>query len=475
VIKLSGRIVAACTAATLIIRPAAAAPLRTDQQSFFELYKELVETNTTASVGSCTRAAAQLEARLRKAGFGDDELFSYAPPENPRHGNLVATMAGSDKSMPAVLLLAHIDVVEANRADWERDPFKLTEEGGFYFARGSTDDKSQAAIFTDTLIRFKQSGLRPRRTLKLALTCGEEGGTGSINGAEWLARNRPDLIAAGFALNEGGPGRMAADGGPLNLGVQVGEKAPRSFTLETVNKGGHSSVPVRDNAIYQLADAVLKVRELKFPLRLTPVTKLYFQRMGALRKDTMGAAMIKLAADPTDSAAEALVSSDRSFNSMLHTTCVATEISGGHAINALPQRARASINCRILPGETIEDTQAELVRAIADPGVKLTLVKEGLRTLAIPPTLDPAVIGPMDRLARKHFPGVPLIPMISTGATDSTWLGLVHIPTYGIPGLWTDPETVGTHGLNERVSIRALYEGRDYMFDLIKTYAAGGK
>ncbi|MBV1689283.1 M20/M25/M40 family metallo-hydrolase [Novosphingobium sp. G106] len=469
---LSGRIVAAFSALALLSEPAAAAPLRPDQQSFFELYKELVETNTTASVGSCTQAAAQLEARLRKAGFGDTELFSYAPPENPRHGNLVATMAGSDKNVPAVLLLAHLDVVEANRADWERDPFKLTEEGGFYFARGSTDDKSQAAIFTDTLIRLKQSGFKPRRMLKLALTCGEEGGTGSINGAEWLARNRPDLIAAGFALNEGGPGRMAADGGPLNLGVQVGEKAPRSFTLETTNKGGHSSVPVRDNAIYQLADAVLKVRELKFPLRLTPVTKLYFQRMGALRKDAMGAAMIKLAADPTDSAAEALVSSDRSFNSMLHTTCVATEIGGGHAINALPQRAKASINCRILPGETVEETEAALVGAIADPGVKITLVQEGLRTLAIPPTLDPAVMDPMERLTQKHFPGVPLIPMISTGATDSTWLGLVHIPTYGIPGLWTDPETVGTHGLNERVSIRALYEGRDYMFDLIKTYAA---
>lgn len=472
---LPGRIVAALSALAMAVQPATAIPLRPDQQSFFDLYKELVETNTTPSVGDCTRAAAQLETRLRKAGFADGELFSYVPPENPRHGNLVATMTGRDRSLPAVLLLAHLDVVEANRADWDRDPFKLVEEGGFYFARGSTDDKAQAAIFTDTLIRLRQSGFIPRRTLKLALTCGEEGGPGSINGAEWLARNRPDLIAAGFALNEGGPGRMAADGGPLNLGVQVGEKAPRSFTLETANKGGHSSVPVRDNAIYQLADAVLKVRELAFPLRLTPVTRLYFQRMGILRKDAVGAAMVRLAADPSDSAAEALVSSDRSFNAMLHTTCVATEIGGGHAINALPQRARASVNCRILPGETVEDTEAALVRAIADPGVKITLVQEGLRSLAIPPKLDPAVMGPMEQLAKKHFPGVPLIPMISTGATDSTWLGLVHIPTYGIPGLWSDPETVGTHGLNERVSIRALYQGRDYMFDLIRTYAEGRK
>lgn len=475
VIKLLGQILAALAALTLCIEPAVAAALRPDQASFFELYKELVETNTTASVGDCTRAARQLEARLRKAGFGDGELFAFVPAGDARQGGLVATLPGSDQSLPAVLLLAHIDVVEANRADWERDPFKLVEENGFYFARGSSDDKAQAAIFTDTMIRLKQSGFRPRRTLRLALTCGEEGGVGAINGAEWLARNRPELIAAGFALNEGGPGRMAADGGPLNLGVQVGEKAARSFSLETVNKGGHSSIPVPDNAIYQLADAVLKIRELSFPLRLSPVTKLYFERMGALRKDAMGAAMIKLAADPSDRAAEALVSSDRSFNSMLHTTCVATQISGGHAINALPQRASASVNCRILPGETPEETEAAIVRAVADPGVKVTLVTEGLRTLAIPPTLDPAVMGPMERLAKKHFPGVPLIPMISTGATDSTWLGLVHIPTYGIPGLWNDPETVGTHGLNERVSIRALYEGRDYMFDLVKAYAEGDK
>ncbi|WP_246448580.1 M20/M25/M40 family metallo-hydrolase [Novosphingobium flavum] len=461
-------------AALIAAAPAQSQQFRADQAEFLDLYKELVETNTTASVGNCTLAATQLQARLSKAGFTPAEITAFAPAENPRHGGLSVVWTGSDARLAPLLLLAHLDVVEAKREDWERDPFKLVDEGGWYFARGSTDDKSQAAIFADTMIRLRAGGFRPRRTLKLALTCGEEGGAGSINGAGWLAEHRPDLLQAGFALNEGGPGRMAADGGPLSLGVQVGEKATRTFTLETFNKGGHSSVPVRDNAIYQLSDAMLKVRELKFPLRLTAVTTRYLAMMGKILPAPMGPAMLRLAADPGDGAAEAVVSSDRSFNSMLHTTCVVTMVEGGHATNALPQHAKATVNCRVLPGDSVEETAAALQRAIGDPGVKFTAASRE-RTLAVPPALDPAVIGPMEKLAKKHFPGVPLVPMISPGATDNTFLGPLGIPAYGIPGLWVDPETVGTHGLNERVSKQALYRGRDYMFDLIKTYAEGAK
>lgn len=454
--------------------PAAAQELRPDHAGFLGLYKELVETNTTASVGNCTRAATQLQRRLSAAGFSPAELTAFVPAENPRHGGLVVVWSGSAPRVPALLLLAHLDVVEAKREDWARDPFTLVDEGGYYFARGSTDDKAQAAIFTDTLIRLREAGFRPRRTLKLALTCGEEGGAGSINGAGWLAQNRPDLLRAGFALNEGGAGRMAADGGPLNLGVQVGEKATRTFTLETFNKGGHSSVPVRDNALYQLADALLRLRDLRFPLRLTPVTARYLAGMGRLLPEPMGGAMRRLAADPADSAAERVVSGDRSFNAMIRTTCVATMVEGGHASNALPQHARATVNCRVLPGDSVEQTRAAIEQAVADPGVKITAAARE-RDLAVPPPLDPAVLGPMEKLARKHFPGVPLIPMISPGATDNTFLGPLGIPAYGIPGLWVDPETVGTHGLDERVSKQALYRGRDFMFDLIRTYAEGAK
>jgi acetylornithine deacetylase/succinyl-diaminopimelate desuccinylase-like protein len=455
--------------------PAAkAADLRPDQTRFLDLYRELVETNTTASQGSCTLAATQLQARLTKTGFAPADLHLFAPAENAKHGGLALTWSGSDAKAPALLLLAHLDVVEAKREDWERDPFKLVDEGGYYFARGSTDDKAQAAIFTDSLIRLKEQGFKPKRTIKLALTCGEEGGTGSINGAGWLVKNHPDWLSAGFALNEGGPGRMAPDGGPLSLGVQVGEKASRSYTLETFNKGGHSSVPVRDNAIYQLAEALLKIRDHGFPLRLTPVTSAFFARMGKLQPAPMGPAMLALVANPAEKAAEAVVSADRSFNSMLHTTCVGTLIDGGHALNALPQHAVARVNCRILPGDSEEATFAALTAAVGDAGVKISR-SAGERTLAVPATLDPAVIGPMEKLAATHFPGVPLIPMISTGATDNTYLGQLGIPSYGIPGLWVDPETVGTHGLNERVSKQALYRGRDYMFDLIRTYAETAK
>ncbi len=453
---------------------AEAGTLRPDQSAFLDIYRELVETNTVFPNGSCTRAAQQVATRLKAAGFADKELTSFAPPEHEREGGLVAIWEGSDKAKPAMLLLAHIDVVEAKREDWVRDPFKLIEEDGHYYGRGTADDKAQAAIFTDAMIRLRQSGFKPKRTIKLALTCGEESAIGAVNGVGWLARNRPELIQAGFALNEGGSGRPGPDGGPLYLSVQVSEKAPRSFTLETTNPGGHSSVPVRENAIYELSEALLKVRDLRFPMRLTPVTQGYFAKMGALRKDAMGDAMRRLAADPQDKAAEATVSSDRSFNAMLRTTCVATLLAGGHALNALPQRATAKVNCRVLPGETGEQVQAAITAAIADPGLAITRITQGERTLAIPPPLDPKIIGPMEKVMAKHFPGVPLVPMMSTGATDSTWLGLVKVPTYGLPGLWNDPETSGTHGLNERMPIDALYRGRDYMFDLIKVYATGG-
>jgi acetylornithine deacetylase/succinyl-diaminopimelate desuccinylase-like protein len=448
--------------------------LRPDQASFHDLYRQLVETDTTASVGSCTLAATQLQARLKQGGFADEQLHAFAPAENPKHGGVVLIWPGSEAKAAPLLLLAHLDVVEARREDWARDPFKLVDEDGYFYARGSVDDKAQAAIFTDSVIRLKAAGFKPRRTIKLALTCGEEGGAGSINGAGWLVRNHPEWLTAGFALNETGSGRVGPDGGPLTLGVQVGEKATRTFTLETFNKGGHSSTPVRDNAIYQLSEALLKVRDHTFPLRLTAVTTAYFAQMGKVMAPPMGPAMLALATNPADKAAEAVVSADRSYNSMLHTTCVGTMIEGGHAPNALPQHAAAKVNCRILPGETAEATEAALIGAIGDPGVKLTR-STGERTLAVPATLDPAVIGPMQKVAAKHFPGVPLIPMISTGATDNTFLGQLGIPAYGIPGLWGDPETAGTHGLNERMSKQALYRGRDYMFDLIKLYAEEGK
>jgi acetylornithine deacetylase/succinyl-diaminopimelate desuccinylase-like protein len=444
-------------------------PLRPDQVAFRALYQELVETNTSLSAGSCTLAAERMAAHLRQAGFSDRELTPFSVPDHPQEGGLVAILAGTSRTAKPLLLLGHLDVVEAKREDWERDPFRLIEENGYFYARGSADMKAMDATWVDALMRFRREGYRPKRTLKLALTCGEET-TYAFNGAEWLARNRPDLIAAEFALNEGGGGRTDGHGRLLLQGIQVGEKAVQNYRLETVNAGGHSSIPIRDNAIYELADALARVRDHEFPQRLSDTTRAFFAKAGAARMDALGQAMTALAKDPGDAAAEAIVSQDRSYHSMLHTTCVATLLEGGHANNALPQRAAANVNCRILPGETVEDTRAALEQIVADPGVKVTLVPP-IRPLAAPPPLDPKVIGPAEKLVAKYFPGVPLIPTMSTGATDGIYLEAIGIPVYGAPGFWSDPDGNGVHGLNERRSVRSVYVGRDFLTELIRAYA----
>jgi acetylornithine deacetylase/succinyl-diaminopimelate desuccinylase-like protein len=466
------RLLGAASAAALLAQPLAAQALRPDQAKFRELYQELVETNTTLSAGSCTEAAEKMAARLKAVGYADSDLTLFSTPEHPKEGGLVAVLKGSDARAKPMLLLAHIDVVEAKREDWTRDPFKLVEENGFFYARGSADDKSMAAIWTDALVRFKQEGFRPKRTIKMALTCGEET-TWAFNGAEWLARNRPELIAAQFALNEGGGGRLDPQGNKQMLVVQVGEKATQNYRIETTNPGGHSSRPVPDNAIYELADAIEKVRAYEFPVHFNDVSRAFFANTSKMLGGQMGAAMTALIANPNDAAADKIVSSDPTFHSMLRTTCVATLLDGGHANNALPQRAGANINCRIAPGETVESTQAALEKAIGDPKVKVTAVPP-VRPLAISPPLDPKIIGPAQTLAKKYFPGVPMTPVMSTGATDGIFLEAIGIPVYGVPGIFGEADGNGAHGLNERIRVRSLYEGRDYLYDLVKLYANAG-
>jgi acetylornithine deacetylase/succinyl-diaminopimelate desuccinylase-like protein len=445
-------------------------PLRPDQVAFRALYKELVETNTTLSVGSCTLAAERLAAHLKTAGFEDKDVTLFSVPDHPKEGGLVAVLAGTSNTARPMLLLGHLDVVEAKREDWTRDPFTLIEENGYFYGRGTSDMKAMDATWVDALMRFKQSGYRPKRTIKLALTCGEET-TYAFNGAEWLAKNRPELISAAFALNEGGGGRTDGHGKLVVQQIQVGEKAAQNYRLETVNAGGHSSIPIRDNAIYELSDALTKVRDHEFPMKFTDTTRAFFAKASVARGgDELGRAMEALSQNPADAAAEAIVSKDRSYHSMLRTTCVATLLEGGHANNALPQRAVANVNCRIFPGETVEGTQAALVAAIGDPGVKVTLVPP-IRPVAVPPPLDPKLMGPAQKLVSKYYPGVPLIPSMSTGATDGIYLEAIGIPVYGAPGGWGDPDGNGTHGLNERRGVRSVFVGRDFLTDLIKLYA----
>ena len=441
--------------------------LRPDQQEFRTLYKELIETNTTVTNGSCTDAASKMAARLKTAGFADDQLIPFGVPEHPKDGGLVAVLPGSSKTLKPMLLLAHIDVVEAKREDWTRDPFTLIEENGYFYGRGTVDDKAQAAIFTDALVRLKQQGFKPKRTIKLALTCGEET-SGAFNGAEWLGQNRRELIDAEFALNEGGGGRTDGKGKLLVQSMQVGEKAYQDFTLTATNPGGHSSAPPPDNAIYDLSAALLKIGAHEFPLQFSDVTRTFFLKSGPVRGGEQGAAMVALAKNPQDKAAEAIVNQDKALHSLLRTTCVATLVDAGHALNALPQRATANVNCRMFPGRTPAETKAVLAQAIANPNIAIEeRVKD--KPIAVPPPLDPKIMGPVERLAAKHFPGVPVIPAMSTGATDALYL--TGIPVYGVPSVWTDPDGNGTHGLNERVEVKALYTARDYLFDLIKALA----
>jgi acetylornithine deacetylase/succinyl-diaminopimelate desuccinylase-like protein len=445
------------------------APLRPDQTTFFALYKELVETNTTLSAGNCTAAAERIATHLRAAGFEDKDVTLFSVPDHPKEGGVVAVLNGTSKSAKPMLLLGHLDVVEAKREDWTRDPFTLIEENGYFYGRGTSDMKAMDATWIDALMRFKHDGYHPKRTIKMALTCGEET-THAFNGAEWLAKNRPELISAAFALNEGGGGRTDGHGKLVVESMQVGEKASQNYLLETINAGGHSSIPIRDNAIYELADALAKVRDHEFPVKFTDTTRAFFAKAGAARDDELGRAMVALSHNPNDQVAEAVVSKDRSYHSMLRTTCVATLLSGGHANNALPQRATANVNCRIFPGETVDGTRAALVAAIADPGVKVTPVPP-VRPIAVPPPLDPKIMVPAEKLVAKYFPGVPLVPTMSTGTTDGIFLEAIGIPVYGAPGGWGDPDGNGVHGLNERRSVRAVFVGRDFLTDLIKAYA----
>ena len=462
-------IIAALIGATAIT-PVAAQTIRPDQEAFRGLYKELVETNTTLSAGSCTLAAERMAVRMKAAGYADADITLFATPEHPKEGGLVAILKGSDAKIKPMLLLAHIDVVEARREDWTRDPFTLIEENGFFYARGTLDDKAQAAVFIDAMVRFKQQGYKPKRTIKLALTCGEET-TYAFNGAEWLTKNRPDLIAAEFAINEGGGGVLDADGKRIGLAMQVGEKAVQNYRLETTNPGGHSSRPVPDNAIYELADALRAVQNHGFAIKFTDTTRAFFTQTAATLGGDMGKAITALLANPDDAAADKIVSSNPTYRSTSRTSCVATLLDGGHANNALPQRAGANINCRIFPGETGETTRAALIGAINNPKVSVTLTPP-VRPLASPPPLDPKIMGPATALAKKYFPGVPMTPVMSTGATDGIYLSAIGIPTYGVPGIFAEADFNGVHGLNERIRVRSLYEGRDYLFDLIKAYAA---
>ncbi len=436
---------------------------------FLATYKELVETNTTLSAGDCTLAAQRMAARLRQAGYPDADVRVFVPEGHPKEGGLLARLPGSDPQAKAILMLAHVDVVEARREDWTRDPFTLIEEGGYFYGRGTSDMKAQAAVWVDNLVRFREEGFRPKRTIKLALTCGEET-NGSLNGAGWLAEHERAAIDAQFAITEGVDGDLDAQGHRIALEVLAAEKVSQNYVLEVTNPGGHSSRPVPDNAIYHLVRAVDRISRYEFPVQLDDANRAYFSGMSKIVGGQDGAAMAAVVANPADAAAVAVLDKNQNWHAMLRTTCVATTLAAGHATNALPQRARANINCRIFPGVPREEVREQLVRVVADPAVSVT-VPEVRGPVAKPAPLTAAILGPVEMVAHQLWPGIPVVPALEPGASDAQFLNPAGIPTYGITGMFTDPDGGGIHGLNERIRIQSVYEGRTFLYRLVKIYA----
>jgi acetylornithine deacetylase/succinyl-diaminopimelate desuccinylase-like protein len=469
---MSTGIRAAALAAGLAAAGTANAAADTGEADFRALYEELIEVNTTRSVGDCTRAAEAMRAHLVAAGYPPEDLSILGPPEAPKDGALVAVLRGKDPSKKAILLLAHIDVVEAKREDWERDPFTLHEENGWFYARGASDDKAMAAIFTDSLVRYRKEGYKPGRDIKLALTCGEEtAGAGLFDSVRWLVQTRPEVLDAAFAINEGAGGELDAQGRPVALGVQAGEKVYQDFSLEVRDAGGHSSIPKAGNAIIRLSNGLARLGAHRFSVALNPVTRAYFEAMSKLAAPAIAADMRAVLRSPPDEAAALrLWEADPAWNAMLRTTCIATVIEGGHAPNAIPQRVKANVNCRILPGVPVADIQAEIAKVVDDAAITVTPVGEGGVQSAMPP-LTEAILGPAREVAAKIWPGVPLVPTMLPGYTDGKYLNPAGIPTYGLSGLFSDPEGDYIHGLNERMRVKSLMDGRRFLYEVVKLYA----
>ena len=465
---LATMLFAALTAAAV---PASAKKPATDELAFRALYKQLVETNTTLSVGSCTEAAKAMQARLVEGGMSAADTQVLVPPQRPKDGNLVATIKGSDPNAKPMILLAHIDVVEAKREDWVRDPFKLVEEDGWFYARGVSDDKAMAAVFTDSLIRYHKEGFKPRRDIRLLLTCGEET-SDTFDGVAWLIKEHPELTHAAFALNEGAGGELDAHGKPVALQVQAGEKVYQDFRLETTDKGGHSSRPTKKNPIYALGAALGRIGAYQFPISLNDATRGYFKAQIELAPQAVAEDIKAVLADPPDAAAaDRLWTINPGWNSMLRTTCVATMVDAGHAPNALPQRAGANVNCRILPGVPLDAVKNALAKLANDPDIAISAVGEP-SPVGNAPVLTPAIMEPVRKVAEGIWPGVAIVPTMATGATDGRFLNAAGTPTYGLSGMFHDAEGSHAHGLNERIRVKSLLDGRRFLYEVVKAYAS---
>jgi acetylornithine deacetylase/succinyl-diaminopimelate desuccinylase-like protein len=435
-----------------------------------DIFKELIEINTTDSIGSTTVAAQAMAKRLLEAGFPPGDVQVLGP--NPRKGNLVARLHGTGARKP-ILFICHTDVVEALREDWSLDPFKFTEKDGYFYGRGTEDIKEGDAILVTTFIRLKREGYRPDRDLILALTADEEGGTS--NGVDWLLKNHRDLIDAEYILNPDAGDFELDNGKRLLVGIEASEKLYADFSLEVHNKGGHSSLPVPDNAIYQLAEGLTRLAHYQFPFELNDVTRAYFAKEADIVGGQQGADMKAILKSPPDEAAIARLSATPFYNSRIRTTCVATRLEAGHANDALPGFASANVNCRIFPGHTPEEIRQELIKIVAEPEMNITLQgNSGSGPKANPPSpLRPDVMGPLEKVVDEMWPGVPVIPIMDAGASDGAISRAAGIPTYGVPGVFIDINDDRSHGRDERLPAASFYEGVDFYYRFMKALSSG--
>jgi acetylornithine deacetylase/succinyl-diaminopimelate desuccinylase-like protein len=474
VLEFCRRAICATSIAALIaILPASlrAESLSPQQQLAFDIFKELIEIDTTTATGDTKQAADAMAARLRAAGFAEGDLQVFYPA--PRKGNLVARLRGTGARKP-ILLLAHTDVVPARREDWSLDPFKLVEQDGYYYGRGTSDDKHMAASFVANMIRYKQEGYRPDRDIILALETDEEILDANAMGIRWLLKNHRDLIDAEFALNEGG-GVGLKGGKAIRNHVQTTEKVYLSYRLDVKNRGGHSSIPVRDNAIYRLAEGLVRLSKFSFPQKFNETTRAYFERIAQFETEQTAADIRAALSDKPDPSAMSFtrLAANPGYNAQLRTTCVATMLEGGHAINALPQLASAKVNCRIMPGEPIEEVKATLERVLADDQIVVTQLHQPV--LSAPSALHEEIMAKIEKLSQEFWPGAVVLPTMSAGATDGSYLRNAGIPTYGHSGLAGELSDFRAHGKDERVLAKSFFDGNEYLYRLVKMLSGGAQ
>ena len=435
------------------------------------IFQELIEINTTDSVGNVTTAAEAMARRFRAAGFPDSDLALLGP--NARKQNLVVRLHGTGQYKP-VLLIGHLDVVEARREDWSTDPFKLIEKDGYFYGRGTQDMKDGDAIMVATLIRMKKAGFRPNRDIILALTADEEGG--SANGVDWLLKQHRDLVDAAFVINHDGSSIVSEHGKPQYYELDGTEKVYGDFQLMVTNPGGHSSLPVPDNAIYALADGLARLEKYEFPFELNTVTRGYYEQMATIETGQRAADMRAILRTPPDAAAIGRLAKDPTDHSIMHTTCVATRLEGGHANNALPQRAAAVVNCRILPGHSPEEVRRVLVRVVADPRITIKWIDDNGqvqdqasgRKGYPPPPLRPEIMQPLAALVSQDWPGLKVVPNMSAGASDGVFTSAAGMPTYTITGIAIDRDDVRAHGRDERLGVESFYKGNEFFYQYLR-------